>query len=266
MILRNNTFPEVDITPQILLDCDMQDDGCHGGDPDQAYEWMRVNGIQDVTCSPYRAEGHDTGAKCNGEALCKNCSPGSGCVAQYPYQKWSVVEHAAIKGEQAMMQALQDGPIACGMCVTQGFEDLDDFEIYSDKSGCTQQEHAISLVGYGTENGESYWIGRNSWGTYWGYQDYFRIQRGVNMLGIEESCSWATPAKDYKWVNSSSDALPQSAVKDEPVTTKFEGYGYSQYPGRPASNDKAWKKYGKLVLSPLPQDYIESDELPSKWV
>ena len=31
-----------------------------------------------------------------------------------------------------------------------------------------------------------------SWGEYWGENGYARVERGVNMLGIEASCSWAT--------------------------------------------------------------------------
>merc|ERR1711884_279112 len=54
--------------------------------------------------------------------------------------------------------------------------------------------HVIIVTGWGRNatDGE-YWIGRNSWGTYWGESGYFRIKTGGNNLNIEESCNWATP-------------------------------------------------------------------------
>lgn len=54
-------------------------------------------------------------------------------------------------------------------------------------------DHEIEVVGYGVdaETNTPYWIGRNSWGTYWGEGGWFKVVRGVNNLGIEANCDWA---------------------------------------------------------------------------
>ena len=48
----------------------------------------------------------------------------------------------------------------------------------------TKTNHAILVVGYGTENGVDYWLIKNSWGADWGEEGYMKLQRGVGMCGI----------------------------------------------------------------------------------
>merc|ERR1712127_72760 len=68
------------------------------------------------------------------------------------------------------------GPIACGIEVTDAFEKYTG-GIYSEFKLFPQINHEISVVGYGVDakSGEEYWIGRNSWGTYWGEGGFFKM-------------------------------------------------------------------------------------------
>jgi len=46
----------------------------------------------------------------------------------------------------------------------------------------TDIDHAVQLVGYGTDAGKDYWIVRNSWGASWGEKGFIRIERSSDGL------------------------------------------------------------------------------------
>jgi len=48
--------------------------------------------------------------------------------------------------------------------------------IYS-KANDFVMDHAVQLVGYGSEGSQDYWIVRNSWGSGWGESGYMRVAR-----------------------------------------------------------------------------------------
>lgn len=107
---------------------------------------------------------------------------------RFPYRLTSYIKLTA-GDEIGLAQAVAKiGPIAVAMDGS-----LNTFFIY--KSGIYYDErcqssnlnHAVLIVGYGTdyELGMDYWLVKNSWGSQWGEQGYFKIARNRgNHCGI----------------------------------------------------------------------------------
>ncbi|XP_042605645.1 procathepsin L [Cyprinus carpio] len=88
-------------------------------------------------------------------------------------------------------QALADAVATIGPITVAIDADHPSFLFYSSgiykESNCNPNNlnHAVLVVGYGSEGGKDYWIIKNSWGTGWGEGGYMRmIRNGKNTCGI----------------------------------------------------------------------------------
>jgi cathepsin X len=272
-IMRNAQWPDINIAPQVLISCEHNSLGCHGGNAATAFKWMLENEITDETCSIYTGRGLDNGGHCSPMTKCRNCNPGEACFIPDEYPIFHSAEYGEVSGEEAMMQEIyQRGPIACGTAVTMELEENYTSGVYCDETGDMDIVHDVSIVGYGvTEEGEKYWTVRNSWGTHWGENGFFRVCRGKNNLNIESACSWVVP-KDT-WTESHTHK-----TTDEEQSSKHNDKTVYQFPqpiGRGDEDDafltkqedgcrveNAYFPGGEVKTTPYAWDLYKTEDLP----
>jgi len=210
-ILRKNAWPDLQPAVQVIVDC--VQDGCDGGDPTAAYDYMAQTGVPDETCAPYQATG--LGTQCSAINRCKNCGydldhPKALCAAMPAgsYNLWTVSEHGQVSGEAAMMSEIfARGPIACGVCADAKWESWNSSAVFV--GDCAQIDHEISVFGWGVDGeGTKFWWVRNSWGQYWPYPGSggaFKLMRGGTIeqtSAVETDCDWAVPdLKAKPWMH-----------------------------------------------------------------
>jgi cathepsin X len=172
-IATNGTMRDVIPAIQVLINCGHAG-SCNGGDSAAANAWVHKNGIPEVTCQQYQAKNME----CTDMNTCMNCEPNKPCYAITNYPKITISEFGTVYGEENIMSEIYArGPVSA-------YINANCLETYTggiakyDNCNTVMINHAIQLNGWGTENGVDYWIGRNSWGTYWGEHGFFRIVRG----------------------------------------------------------------------------------------
>ncbi|KAK9877092.1 hypothetical protein WA026_016834 [Henosepilachna vigintioctopunctata] len=165
-IKKNLTYS---LSEQNLVDCDKVSLGCVGGWPSDALDYVKEHGVETEKDYPYiEADGV--------------------CHSDPSKFKVKVSGYEAIPegDEDALIQVVAEkGPVS--ICLYAS----DQFDLYKSgifkEPGCIQDEfnHSILVVGYGSENGQDYYICKNQWGTHWGEAGYVKMARNFNnMCGV----------------------------------------------------------------------------------
>jgi cathepsin X len=174
-----------------------------------------------------------------------------------------------VKGEDAMMQEIfQRGPIACGIAVPEALENYTS-GIFFDETGDMNIVHDVSVVGYGVENGVKYWTVRNSWGTHFGEDGFFRVVRGVNNINIESDCSWATPTDTWsnQWVHHTT-AAEKTDPNNDLVNTfdpSSEDEGFLKHKANKRCKRVAVAEFpeGEVITRPMSWEVMKDEDVPS---
>jgi len=166
----------IELSEQNLVDCSGPEGnlGCNGGVTDFAFNYTIINGGIDTEDS-YPYIGRDE--------KCKFKKSDVGLVIK----NYTDVTHG---DEMALFDAVSERVVSVGIEAT--------FELQMYVSGIfstpcqvpAQINHAVAIVGYGSDNEKDFWIVRNSWGEDWGEQGYVRFAKGQNLCGIADFASY----------------------------------------------------------------------------
>jgi cathepsin X len=176
ILLGDQNPTPVGLNPQVMVNCEAGGD-CGGGDPSGVYDYAYYTGIPDSSCEQYVAKNLDK-STCQPIDICRDCRgppPAEGqsgldnCWA-VDYKKYYASNYYSLSGANQMKAEIyKNGPIGCGIDATDGLEAYEG-GIYSEENSWPMINHEISVVGWGFDEATQteYWVGRNSWGTYWG--------------------------------------------------------------------------------------------------
>ncbi|CAI8609304.1 unnamed protein product [Vicia faba] len=150
------------LSVQELVDCDRtKSTGCKGGYVDKAFEFIIKNGgLDSEEDYPYQER----------QGTCDQEKKNTKVLSIDGYEK------VPRSNENALKKAVAHQPVTVAIEAYGGAFKLYESGVFTGDCG-TKLDHAVLVVGYGSENGVDYWLVRNSWGTNWGVDGYFKIER-----------------------------------------------------------------------------------------
>lgn len=158
----------ISMSEQQVLDCTGVGNTCNGGRIDKALSFIAASGgLQPEAAYPYVSGSTNQQGSCRSDV-----SPNSAASVGAP-------RALSLQGNEGALQEL-----VASQPVAVAFEADPDFQHYKSgvfigSSSCGQKlNHAMTVVGYGTDGGQEYWMVKNQYGTVWGEEGYIRVTRG----------------------------------------------------------------------------------------
>ena len=156
---------------QQLVSCDNfkhggHDMGCNGGLMDSAFQWIEQNNGLCLE-SDYSYVSGTTGKSGSCETTCDVVK--NSVIHEY--------NDVAPSSDDAMMSALMQQPVSIAIQADQKEFQLYQSGVFTGSCG-VELDHGVLVVGYGSENGEDYYLVKNSWSTSWGDNGYIKLGRG----------------------------------------------------------------------------------------
>ncbi|CAM9875206.1 unnamed protein product, partial [Scytosiphon promiscuus] len=202
-VAKGGRTPDIMLARQSFINCGESHGfgkGCGGGNAPDIYNFMHEVGLPDETCNAYVAQASDS---CDAKAMCMNCMVlDDGSKECWPVERqtrYYNIVHRWVEGEQCSRHgcrltvgALRSGRLLSDESFDFGYEG----GVHTLKAvgNLTDINHDVEITGWGeTSEGVKFWQARNSWGTFWGDQGFFKIERGVNLNFIESECYFPIP-------------------------------------------------------------------------
>jgi len=167
----------VSLSEQNLVDCSTHygNEGCNGGLMDQAFQYIQENDGIDTEDS-YQYEAKD--GTCRYKAADKGATDKG--FTDIPVSEEKLAEAIATVG-----------PISVAIDANHGSFQLYKSGVYNEPHCTHDLDHGVLAVGYGTLNGDDYYIVKNSWGESWGDKGYILMSRNKdNQCGIADKASY----------------------------------------------------------------------------